>query len=164
MSAPRPAYPVLVLGAGCAPPDLVAAKLDALTAAKAADHNLVLIPDQDGDSVSDWSRTRDYCSVQFHGPYPQLWPRRVAVVRWAMEVAALAEAAVLFGPDWPHRVVLRYLRDAAVPVRRVAIPAGHVARPREERRPTWAFAPAAPGLLLLSHTVLDGAGPGGYPD
>lgn len=161
---PRHAYPVLVLGADRAPPDLVAAKLAAFTAAKSAGHNLVLITDGEGHSASDWARTRDRCSVQPLGPYPQLWPRRLAVVRWALAAASLAEAAVVFGPDWPHRVVLRYLRDAAVPVRRVAVPAGHLAPARPERRVPWAVAPADPGAILAPPCALDGAGPGGYPD
>lgn len=165
MTAPRYAYPVLVLGADRAPPELVAAKLELFTAAKAADHSIVLIPDGHSHSASDWSRTRDHCSVQLVPLLPRMWPRGVGLVRWAMEVAAVAEAAVLFGPDAPYRVVLRYLRDAAVPVRRVAIPAGHVAPAREERRVPWAFTPTADsGALLTPHTVLDGAGPGGYPD
>lgn len=159
MIAGRPAYPVLVLGADRAPPELVAARLDLFLAPKACDHNLILIPDADGDSVSDWSRTRDCCCVEL---IPR-WPGRLAGVRWAMEAAAQAAACVLFGPDAPHRVVLRYLRDAAVPVRRVPIPAGHVAQARPDRRVPWAFTPAHPDTLLM-RAVLDGAGPGGYPD
>jgi hypothetical protein len=125
----RPGYAVLVLGSGGAPDDLVRGALDRLLGAKLGESRVTLLLSADEGPAGEWARGRDYCSVQVELVYHRLWPRRLAEARWALGVAAAADAVVVFGDDRPWWRVFRYLRDTAAPVRRVKVPPPPPARP-----------------------------------
>lgn len=163
MSEPRYAYPVLVLGGNTAPPELVAARLDALLAARLADRLVVLVVRAGEDHVAEWSQSQKYCALQLEFPGRAEGGRWTAEIRWAFRVAGLVDGVIVFGDERPWQQVLRFCRAAAVPVRVVRVPAGYVRPAAEAPRMPWAFDPAA-DPLAQPPPRLDGAGPGGWPD
>lgn len=150
----KPAFAIAVCGSGVAPPGLVARVLDQVYAPRQHSHFPLVVSAGGEEPAALWARRTYRGSVTHESPTPQVYGR-TAHARWAMAVAAIAEVVVVFGDDRRWWRLLRYAREIGTPVRRVAIPAGHA----PPRRAVTGIRNSVPPA-----TVLDGAGPGGYPD
>lgn len=155
----KPAFAIAVCGSGDAPPELVARVLDQVFAPHEHSHYPLVVGGGGEEPATVWAHARPRGSVTCEFVCRELYGRS-AYARWAMSVASIARALVIFGDDRRWWRLLRLAGELGIPVRRVPIPAGYTAPHERPERPV----PAAIVPAANPWAVLDGAGPGGYPD